>query len=278
MEKVNSEKGEFVRNNRSLIKKIEKSKRIIADVFDKFKCDDLRIAWTGGKDSTIMLWLFRSVCKEKNIEIPKAMFIDEGAVFDEIWDLVYRVKQQWQIMVDVVKNEDVSKHVTNIGELVKVEELNERNRYEIGKLGYKEQYFSFEPDSLVCNHLMKTVAMNVYLGNNNIKALATAIRWDEQEARIEEDYFSKRQTPDHTRIHPILHFTERDIWDCIHKYELPFCNLYRIGYRSLGAKNSTDKHSDQPAWEQDLENTYERAGRGQDKEKVMEQLRSLGYM
>jgi phosphoadenosine phosphosulfate reductase len=111
-----------------------------------------------------------------------------------------------------------------------------------------------------------------------VEALATAIRWDEQEARIEEDYFSQRTAPDHTRIHPILHFTERDIWDCIHLYDIPFCTLYRIGYRSLGAKNSTEKQADIPAWEQDLENTYERAGRGQDKEKVMEQLRSLGYM
>jgi len=33
-----------------------------------------------------------------------------------------------------------------------------------------------------------------------------------------------------------------------------------------------------PAYEQDLENTEERAGRRQDKEKMMERLRQLGYM
>ena len=32
------------------------------------------------------------------------------------------------------------------------------------------------------------------------------------------------------------------------------------------------------SWEQDLENTPERAGRRQDKEKAMERLRKLGYM
>ena len=32
------------------------------------------------------------------------------------------------------------------------------------------------------------------------------------------------------------------------------------------------------AWEQDLENTTERGGRGQGKEAVMEKLRDLGYM
>jgi phosphoadenosine phosphosulfate reductase len=38
------------------------------------------------------------------------------------------------------------------------------------------------------------------------------------------------------------------------------------------------KMSDLPAWEQDLENTTERAGRGQEKEQIMKQLRNLGYM
>jgi len=36
--------------------------------------------------------------------------------------------------------------------------------------------------------------------------------------------------------------------------------------------------SDIPAWEQDLENTVERAGRRQDKEEAMDRLRKLGYM
>jgi phosphoadenosine phosphosulfate reductase len=79
-------------------------------------------------------------------------------------------------------------------------------------------------------------------------------------------------------VHPILHFRERDIWNTIHEYHIPFCSLYYQGYRSLGTKGSTIKTSDIPAWEQDLENTPERAGRGQEKEEIMAQLRTLGYM
>jgi phosphoadenosine phosphosulfate reductase len=120
--------------------------------------------------------------------------------------------------------------------------------------------------------------MNVFIEDNQVRALSTAIRWDEQEARTKEDYFSPRTDPDHMRIHPILHFTERDVWDCIHQNDIPFCSLYNQGYRSLGAKGSTLKNSDIPAWKQDLENTVERSGRGRDKEKIMQQLRNLGYM
>jgi phosphoadenosine phosphosulfate reductase len=46
----------------------------------------------------------------------------------------------------------------------------------------------------------------------------------------------------------------------------------------LGAKTTSIKSVETPAWEQDLENTEERAGRRQDKEEAMERLRKLGYM
>lgn len=262
----------------SLQEKIEKSKEIIREAFERFSRENLFVAWTGGKDSTVMLWLYRQVCKEFGRPLPRAMFIDEGYVFEEILELVDNVKKQWGVEVCIAKNTDVSDKANRVGDLIKVSELNERNRKEIQQLDYKEDTFPFEPESFVGNHLMKTVAMNTFMEENSVKALSTAIRWDEQEARIEETYFSPRENPDHTRVHAILHFKERDIWDTIHQYDIPFCSLYYKGYRSLGAKGSTTKNSDIPAWKQDLENTPERAGRGQDKEEIMSQLRSLGYM
>jgi phosphoadenosine phosphosulfate reductase len=264
--------------NLDLEQKIEQSKKIIEDALAKFSNTHLYLAWTGGKDSTVMLWLYREVCKKLGVPMPKAMFIDEGSVFDEIFELVNRIIEQWNVETIFVKNADISSKVQKIGDIIKVADLNERNRMEIEKLGFKEDTFPFEPESYVGNHLMKTVAMNQFLEENGVKAISTAIRWDEQEARTEETYFSPRKSPDHTRVQPILHFKERDIWDTIHNNNIPFCSLYHQGYRSLGAKGSTTKVSDIRAWEQDLENTPERAGRGQDKEEVMQQLRSLGYM
>ena len=258
--------------------KIEYSKKIIKDALIRFSFDDLYVAWTGGKDSTIMLWLYVNTCRELGLPLPAAMFIDEGHVFEEILELVNQLKKEWNVTVEVVKNIDVSEKAQQVGDLIQVADLNERNRQEIEKLDFTEKSFPFEPESFVGNHLMKTVAMNVFMENYKAKALSTAIRWDEQEARTKEEFFSDRTSPEHTRVHPILHFKERDIWDTIHNYKIPFCSLYYQGYRSLGAKGSTVKVSDIPAWEQDLENTSERAGRGHGKEEVMAQLRSLGYM
>ena len=264
--------------NLCLEDKITHSKKIIKKALARFERDEIYIAWTGGKDSTTMVWLYLQSCRESGVALPRAMFIDEGHVFEEILELVNKVKTEWGIEVEFVKNTDVSDKAEHLGAQVKVATLNERNRREIKHLKFEEEAFPFEPESFVGNHLMKTVAMNVFIENHNVKALSTAIRWDEQEARIEEDFFSSRTEPEHLRIHPILHFTERDIWNTIHNHNIPFCALYCEGYRSLGAKGSTVKVSDVPAWEQDLENTPERSGRGHEKEAVMSKLRSLGYM
>lgn len=262
----------------ALDEKVELSKSIIKQALERFSRDEFCLAWTGGKDSTTMLWLYREVLKESGQSLPRAIFIDEGHVFEEIIDLVNRIKEQWSVSVTILKNTDVSDKVEKVGDIIRVKDLSVRNQAEIEKLGCTEATFNFEPESYLCNHLMKTVAMKMFLEKNGVVALSTAIRWDEQEARVAEEYFSPREDPGHTRVHPILHFTERDIWNTIHANSIPFCSLYYKGYRSLGAKGSTVKVSDKPAWEQDLENTVERAGRGQDKEEIMEQLRSLGYM
>jgi phosphoadenosine phosphosulfate reductase len=125
---------------------------------------------------------------------------------------------------------------------------------------------------------MKTAVLNSFIKESGIAALFTAIRRDEHVSRAEETPLSNRTDPAHIRVHPILHFTERDVWETTHRYSIPYCQLYKKGYRSLGTRSGTQRFSDLPAWEQDLENTSERGGRDQEKESIMEQLRSLGYM
>ena len=257
--------------------KVSHAKMIIREALDKFG-RDLVIAWTGGKDSTTMLWLYKEACAEMGIPLPRCIFINEGDVFCEIYDLVDKVKKLWNVDVIELKNDDVLAKIKNLGDTVSVATLNKRNREELEFIGVSDKEFPFEPESYIGNHLMKTVPLNVFIENNGIRAISTAIRWDEQEARKKESFFSEREKPPHTRVQPVLHFRERDIWTAIHKYQFPYCSLYELGYRSLGARCSTHKNSDVPAWEQDLENTKERVGRGQDKEKIMAQLRDLGYM
>lgn len=266
-----------------LAKKVEDAKNVIREALARYGPEPLRIAWTGGKDSTLVLWLVREVCRESGRPLPRCFNIDEGDMFPEIIEFIGEVKARWGVEILHIHNADVSAAAGGkLGAPVRVAGLNERNRREIERLGYEEDEFRYEPESFVGNHLMKTVTMNRHLEEENVAGLFIGVRWDEQAARAGEQYFNRHDAtaynPEHMRIHPILHFLERDVWDAHFQYDIPLCKLYRLGYRSLGARITTSKHQDVPAWEQDLEGTYERGGRRQDKEELMARLRQLGYM
>jgi len=259
-------------------RKIEKSKSIIREGLQKFGRDNTALAMTGGKDSTTALWIAKNVCDEMDIKLPVCMFIDEGDVFDEIREFVDYIKNLWSLDIHFLKNMDVAAKAGALGDMVKVSGLNETNQAALREMNFTDPEFEFMPDSTVCNHLMKTLPMREFIIKNNINLMSIAIRWDEQDSRKNDDFFIQRENPEHTRVHPILHLRERDIWISIFKYEIPYNKLYRLGYRSLGARCATGRASDIPAWMQDLENTPERVGRGREKEKMMDQLRALGYM
>ncbi len=261
--------------------KVALSQWLILQALQQYGEKNITIAWTGGKDSTLILWMVREVVKKHRLKMPHCMFINEGQVFEEITEFVKIWTNKWKLEVSEVHNHDVSKQAKKIGDPVTVAKLDKINQQEVKRLGYKKATFPFEPESYVGNHLMKTVAMNRFLAKTHYQAVITGIRWDEQEARSHEQYFSPRGdefTPTHMRIHPILHFTEAQIWEATLKFNVPFCKLYKEGYRSLGAKGTTHKAGNKPAWEQDFAKVPERAGRRQDKEGIMDNLRKLGYM
>lgn len=267
-----------------LKQKIEKAKEVYKMAFNRFEPKDMRIVWSAGKDSTLMLWIGLQFCKENNLPIPICFTIDEFDVFPEIDAMLKVYAAKWNIRLDWGLNIDVVKAAGwKLNNDINVADLSERNRKEIERIGFGQlNKFPFEAESFIGNHLMKTVVINQYMEENGVKAIFQGLRWDEQSARkndpVFEDVGGDEFTPKHTRYRPILHFTERDVWDTTLYFDIPYCELYERGYRSLGAKTTSAKLSDMPAWEQDLENTVERAGRRQDKEKAMARLRALGYM
>jgi len=92
------------------------------------------------------------------------------------------------------------------------------------------------------------------------------------------------------RVHPILHWTEFEVWQYVRQEGLPVNPLYfaKEGkrYRSLGCQPctvpipSSAKTIEEIVEELRTSKTAERAGRAQDKEKayMMQKLRALGYM
>ena len=271
------------KRKRQCAKLVELSKSVVREAFQKFSPEEIGVTWTGGKDSGLVLWIIRQVCQEKKIAIPRTMIIGEGDEFEEIEEFVGKYSTDWGVPLEWCRNEDVLKSANHtLGAPVKVKDLDARNQAELKRIGFTEDEFPFEAESYAGNHLMKTVVFNQWVERHKLKGVFQGLRWDEHPARFDDAYFEQKEAepliPGHTRIRPILHFTEKDLWDTYAAFGIPYCMLYEQGYRSLGARTTSAKEADVPAWKQDLQNTEERAGRRQDKEEAMSRLRMLGYM
>ena len=306
--------GETPETYPSLPSKIEKAVEVTRRGFEQY--ENPAVMWSGGKDSMLTLYFINEVVEEFGFDKPTAVFIDHFQHFDEITGFVERWADEWDIDVVYARNDDIGSYVKKQGlepgDEIPVDALDERNRDHVRNiLEYEEDTFPFLLDTYVGNHLLKTVALNDALETHEIDGVISGVRWDEQEDRADETFFSPRHDPDiyppHDRIQPILQFAERDVWQAFWQYvvpeevpefpddgyvpqssddlpegvnweDIPISPKYVAGFRSLGSEVSTEKTTDEPAWLQNLEDTTERAGRAQDKEDLMERLRDLGYM
>lgn len=221
-----------------LKKKVEKSKKIIRTIMAKYKPKDVAIAWKGGKDTTVLMHILKTINGGK---IPfKVFFNDTTMEFKETYEFINKMKQLWNLDLITIRHSD--------------KELKEfhSSKNEEGK---KEMA-----------RLMKITAIKKALAKYKLKGFLVGIRRDENKARGEEKYFSKRE--DHIRLHPILDFTEDDIWNYNRIFGVPNSKLYDEGYRSVG---------EQPFTSISKSDSGERSGRDQEKEKTMGRLRKLGY-
>lgn len=253
---------------------------IIREAYSQFR--NIAMLWSIGKDSTTLMWLVRKAFFGK---VPFAVLhIDTGYKFKEIYDFRDTYAQQWGINLMVVKNDEAIAQ------------------------GVCPKTGKFE----CCNQL-KTEALKQTMDKYKFKALYLGIRRDEHGIRAKERVFStrdedfewdyKNQSPElwdqyktkatheeHIRVHPLLGWTELDIWQYILRENIPIVSLYfaKQGrrYRSIGCETCCSPVASQAdtvekiVEELQTSTISERSGRAQDKESayIMQKLRSLGYM
>jgi len=220
------------------IKKVHTSQQVIRQAAKRFPAGSMAIAWTGGKDSTVLLHLVKTAW---NGTVPfPVVFNDSTMEFDEVYQFIAHLTRLWKLNLHVIPHDP--------GELARFRQaVNEDQKLEASRY-------------------MKIHAMERFQRDHGTTAFLVGIRRDEHPARSKEKYFSKRET--HVRVHPILHFTENDIWHYIRTFRVPYVSLYDHGYRSLGEKPFTDRA---------VPGGGERSGREPGKEQLMEKLRNMGY-
>ena len=211
------------------------SKEILRETQKRFG-DSVAVAFSGGKDSTVLLHLVRTVFDG---QIPWKVFtLDTGAEFREIKEFMGKMAGEWGFDLITIRNKDVPDMVSPL------------------------------QDKAECCYQRKVIPIHAAIIDHNLKALVTAVRWDEQSARVNDEFFTSKEKPPHVRVQPLLHFRELDIWSYIKKYSIPYCELYKKGYRSIDCAPCTNRFGNAG---------MERGGRDPDKDRVMESLREAGY-
>jgi phosphoadenosine phosphosulfate reductase len=218
--------------------KLKLTRENLRRVAVRFDPEHVHVAWTGGKDSTLVLYLWTEVLRLQGFpEKVRALNVDTGLKFPEV--IKFRDKLAEKMNID----------------------LN------VARPGQDLASYPVAVDKIKCCTDLKISPLNRAIQDLNIKCLITGIRMDEHPSRDRRSFLEDGDFPC-TRANPILDWTEMDVWTFIWQEGLDYCPLYDQGYRSLGCMPCTNRSGEAPE---------ERAGRDPSKERVLDTLRSLGY-
>lgn len=240
----------------------------------------LAMLWSIGKDSNVVLWLARKAFFGR-VPFPVVQ-LDTGMELDEVYTYRDRYAKEWDLDLVVIDCPPESEMDPSLPPMTR-------------------------------SAARKSAGLANLLANGAFKGILVGIRRDEEATRAKERVFSPRatdgswefrdqpaefwdqfttDTPEnaHLRIHPLLHWTEIDVWRYTQRENIPVNPLYFAQdgkrYRSLGEKNITapvDSDAatiDEIIEELEITKTPERAGRLMDNEAEdsFERLRTSGYM
>ncbi len=280
---------------------------VLREGYSHFK--NLAMLWSIGKDSTVLLWLARKAFLG-HVPFP-LVHIDTSYKIPEM--IQYRDKLALELGLNMVYG-------------INEQALKEKRTFPDGALTRLECCKTLKTDALVntlsgkwpryrLDHSTKRYVLDE--NKEPYTGVIVGARSDEEGSRSKERYFSPRdkhsdwdvgdQPPElwnqfktdfapgtHIRIHPLLDWTEVDIWEYIGRENIPVTGLYfdqgkGERYRSLGCYpctfpvKSTAKNVQEIIEELrsgKFKNIAERSGRAQDKEDGggLEFLRRGGYM
>jgi sulfate adenylyltransferase subunit 2 len=283
------------------------SMHILRETYANFK--NMCMLWSIGKDSTVLLWLARKAFLG-HVPFP-LVHIDTSYKIPEMIEYRDKLAAKWHL--DMVYGQNV-------------EALKAKQTYPDGAIDRLACCKALKTDALrnTLSGQWPRFRFNHTLGKYEVDkntepytGVIVGARADEEGSRSKERYFSPRdrqnewdiaeQPPEfwnqfktdfapgtHVRVHPLLDWTELNIWEYIDREKIPTVSLYYDQgegkrYRSLGcypctfpidstAKNTADIIEELRSGQ--LANVSERSGRAQDKEDGggLETLRREGYM
>jgi len=190
----------------SLEEKCAATRRILEALFTRHDLSRIAVAWTGGKDSTVVLDLWREIIVGTRV---LAVNLDTGYKFPEILAFRDRMAAAWDVDLRVIRPDPA----------------------DIPAVAAQ--------DRIACCRALKVTPLTRAVADLGITALLTGVRADENPSRKGLAELEEREG--YVQVNPILAWTEMDVWAYSMARGLPYCILYDQGYRSLGCMPCTKK-------------------------------------
>jgi len=189
--------------------KIASSLDFLDGLAEQYGPGRVAVAWSGGKDSTAALALWREVLARTHPGVrPLALSLDTGLKFPETMNFRDALAQDWNVDLHIASPD-----------------------FSVPLPG--------PSDKAACCTARKIEPLRAGIARLGLAVLVTGLRGDEHASRAGRPRLEPRTDPDHLQANPLLAWTEVDVWSYTLDLDLPYCSLYDSGYASLGCAPCT---------------------------------------
>ncbi len=206
------------------------------------------VSFSGGKDSTVLLDLVRKLYPE----VP-AVFVDTGLEYSEIRDFVKTIenviwlkpKMPFNQVIDkygypVVSKDQaraISRYRNTSDPVQKYRGLNGWPNGKKGMISKKWQFLVDAPFKIsdACCDIMKKQPLDHYAKKSGRRPIIGTMAGESNgrtRQYLEHGCIKLREGKE--KCMPVSFWLEKDVWDYIHKYNLPYSKIYDMGYTRTG--------------------------------------------
>lgn len=210
---------------------------------------DSYVSFSGGKDSTVLLWLTRIIRPDID-----SVFFNTTNEFPEIYKFIKTIKNLHRVEPEMNLKNVIAKHgfpliskeqaqyirearTTKSEKLLNLRMNGREGKRSQGKISNKWKHLVLAPFDISekCCHVLKKRPAIKFEKETGLKPIIGTMA-SESSLRKQKYLKTGCNAFDLNRpaSYPMSIFTTEDVWKIIHKYKLPYCSIYDSGETQTG--------------------------------------------